>query len=134
MAFERRQSPRTADGRRRFGPGKISLAPVLLLALGTLPLAGTDRRLLWLLLVPLACGVWVVRARVVVSPEGLEVCDGLRVRRLPWAQVEGFDVPPKGRVSVLTPQEPLPLVALPREQVRRFLEAAREASAAAASR
>ncbi len=129
MAFERRQDPVSPDGRHRFGPGKISLAPVMVLALGTVPLAGTDRRLLWLLVVPLLCAVWVVRARVVVSPRGLQACDGLRTRTVVWERVEGFDVPPKGRVSVLTPDGPVRLVALPREQLRRFLETCREVSA-----
>ena len=130
MAFERRQRPVSPDGSTRFGPGKVSLAPVLVLALGTVPLAGTDRRLVWLLLVPLACAVWVFRARVVVSPRGLELCDGLRLRRLPWDRVEGFDVPPRGRAAVLTTGGRRALVGLPREQVRYFLEACRTASVA----
>lgn len=120
---------RTSD-RQRFGPGKISLAPVLFFAFGTLPLAAADRRLLWLLLLPLACAVYVLRARVVVSSDGIEACDGLRVRRLPWSEVEGFDVPSKGRVRVLTDGAPVVLTALPREQVRSFLRAGEQASAA----
>lgn len=120
---------RTSD-RQRFGPGKISLAPVLFFAFGTVPVAAADRRLLWLLLLPLLCAVYVLRARVVVSPDGLEACDGLRVRQLPWSQVEGFDVPPKGRVRVLTGGAPLVLTALPREQVRAFLRASEQASTA----
>jgi len=91
-----------ADDRQvRTGPQRTSLAPVAVLALGTLPLATSSRWLVWLLLVPVACAVWVLRARVVTGPAGLEVCNGLGVRRYPWDAVDGFDVPRRGPVRLL---------------------------------
>jgi hypothetical protein len=72
-----------------------------------------------------ACAVWVLRARVVVAPVGIEVCNGLAVHRLPWAAVEGFDVPRRGPVRLLrTGGAPLRMTALPRRQLRDLRAAA----------
>lgn len=111
--------------RRRFGPDRIGLLPVLVLLLGTLPLAASSPWLTVLLLVPVACAVWVLRARVVVAPVGMEVCNGLTAHRLPWSSVEGFDVPRRGPVRLLRAgARPLPMTALPRRQVPQLTEAA----------
>ena len=112
--------------RVRFGPEKTALAPVLILAFGTVPLAASDRRLLWLLVLPLLCAVWVLRARVVVTPAALEVCNGLGVRRLPWDQVQGYDVPRRGPVRVLSPGGRTPMTALPRARLRDLVRASEE--------
>ncbi|MCW2777937.1 MAG: cfp6 [Frankiales bacterium] len=120
--------PTDADRPVRFGPDKIALAPVLIVAIGTIPLAASDSRLGWLMLLPVLCAVWVLRARVVVRPDGLEVCNGLGVRRLPWEQVEGYDVPRRGPVRVLSPGGRTALTALPRVELRRLVEASEAAS------
>jgi hypothetical protein len=113
--------------RRRFGPDRIALVPVLVLLLGSLPLAASSAWLNVLVLVPVACAVWVLRARVVVAPVGIEVCNGLAATRLPWDAVEGFDVPRRGPVRLLrTGGAPLRMTALPRRQVRDLREAAQE--------
>ncbi len=112
----------------RFGPDRIALGPVLLLAVGTVPLAASDGRLLWLLLVPLACAVWVLRARVVVTPTGLQVCNGLGVQRVDWERVRGYDVPRRGPVRLLTDGGRTPLTALPRHRVRDLVAASEQAS------
>lgn len=98
------------------------LFPVLIAFLGALPAATSTRWLLWLLLLPLAAGVWVLRARVVAGPERLEVCNGLGVRREPWDGVEGFDVPRRGPVRLrLSGGRTVPLTALPRRELRDLL-------------
>jgi hypothetical protein len=113
--------------RRRFGPERIALLPVLVVLLGSLPLAASSAWLNGLLLVPVACAVWVLRARVVVAPEGVEVCNGLAAHRLPWASVEGFDVRRRGPVRLLrTGSAPLPMTALPRRQLPELRAAAQE--------
>ena len=112
--------------RVRFGPEKIALAPVLFFAFGTIPLAASDRRLLVLLVLPLLCAVWVLRARVVVTPAVLEVCNGLGVRRLPWDRVEGYDVPRRGPVRVLWRGGRTPMTALPRARLRDLVRASEE--------
>ena len=111
--------------RRRFGPDRIALVPVLVLLLGSLPLAASSAWLNVVVLVPVACAVWVLRARVVVAPVGVEVCNGLAATRLPWAAVEGFDVPRRGPVRLLrTGGAPLRMTALPRRQLAELREAA----------
>jgi hypothetical protein len=111
--------------RQRFGPERIALLPVLVLALGSLPLATATAALSWVVLVPLACAVWVLRARVVLAPVGVEVCNGLGVTRLPWSDVDGFEVPRRGPVRLLRAgARPLPMTALPRRSVGRLTAAA----------
>jgi hypothetical protein len=117
----------TAARRRRFGPDRIALLPVGILLLGTLPLAASSAWLNGLLLVPVACAVWVLRARVVVARVGVEVCNGLRVTRLPWAAVEGFAVPRRGPVRLLRAGgRPVLLTALPRRALPALRAAAEQ--------
>ena len=113
------------DQPRRFGPDRIGLLPVMVFFLGSLPLAASRPWLSWLVLLPIACGVWVVRARVVALPAGLEVCNGLRAHRLAWGDVEGFDVPRRGPVRLLRRgARPLLMTALPRRELPLLLERA----------
>ncbi len=111
--------------RRRFGPDRVALLPVLVLLLGSLPLAASSAWLNVVVLVPAACAVWVLRARVVVAEVGVEVCNGLAAHRLPWSSVEGFEVPRRGPVRLLRSDgRPLAMTALPRRQVRELRDAA----------
>ena len=113
---------RPAPERTRFGPERIALLPVTVFLLGTLPVATSSRWLLWLLLIPLGCAVWVLRARVVAIPLGVEVCNGLAAHRVAWDDVEGFDVPRRGPVRLLRREgRPLLLTALPRRQLPQLL-------------
>jgi hypothetical protein len=113
--------------RRRFGPERIALLPVLVVLLGSLPLAASSPWLAVVLLVPVACAVWVLRARVVVAPVGIEVCNGLAAHRLPWSSVEGFEVPRRGPLRLLrTGGARLAMTAVPRRQLRDLREAAQE--------
>jgi hypothetical protein len=115
----------TTTGRQRFGPDRIGLLPVLVLLLGSLPLAASSAWLNWVVLVPVACAVWVLRARVVVARVGVEVCNGLGTHRLPWSAVEGFQVPRRGPVRLLrSGGRPLPMTALPRRALPRLQAAA----------
>ena len=114
--------------RRRFGPERIALLPVLVMLLGALPLAGSSGWLLWLLLVPLGAAVWVLRARVVADGDTLLVCNGLGTQVHPWSAVEGFDVPRYGPVRLLLPGRRVPLTALPRRDLRALLALAPPAS------
>ncbi|MCW2665397.1 MAG: cfp6 [Frankiales bacterium] len=122
-----------ADSERvRFGPERIAIAPVLVMAIGAIPLGLSSPWLRWVLLVPVACAVWVLRARVVVARDGLEVCHGLTTRRYPWNTVEGFDVPRRGPVRLLTGGRQVALTPLPRRQVRELVAACTSASGVAA--
>ena len=107
----------------RFGPEKTTLAVVLVMALGALPLGLSSPYLAPILVLPVLATVWILRARVVAADIGLEVCNGLRVRRFRWQDVAGFDIPKRGPV-VLQPTKgrPVPLTALPRRDLRRLIE------------
>ena len=123
-------APRTAPSapqRRRFGPARIALCPVALVLLGSLPLAGSSAWLNGLVLLPLACAVWVLRARVVVTRDGVQVCNGLGVTRVPWQAVEGFSVPRRGPVRLLrSSSRPVRMTALARREVPALRAAAEE--------
>jgi hypothetical protein len=108
--------------RKRFGPERVALVPVVFFLLGSLPVAVSSAWLNWLVLLPVACGVWVVRARVVADPVGVEVCNGLRVTQLAWADVEGFRVPKRGPVRLLrTGGRPLLMTALSRRALPQLI-------------
>jgi hypothetical protein len=109
--------------RVRFRPERTTLAVVLVMLLGALPLGLSSPFLAPVFLVPLATLVWVLRARVVAAGVGLEVCNGLGVRRFRWQDVAAFDVPRHGPI-VLKPTEgkPMRLTALQRGDLRRLIE------------
>lgn len=106
----------------RLRPERTTLAVVVVLLLGALPLG-----LSWwwtspVLLMPLGALVYVLRARVVASTEGLEVCNGLRVHRVAWDDVEGFQVPDTGPVRLLRRgAEPLPLRVVTRRDLPKVM-------------
>lgn len=115
--------------RRRFGPDRIALVPVVFFGLGTIPVAASSPWLTWLLLLPVGCGAWVLRARVVGSPAGVEVCNGLAARQVAWSDVEGFDVPTRGPVRLLRPgARPVALTALTRRDLPGLLQIGRQAA------
>lgn len=108
--------------RVRFGPQKIALVPVAVALFGALPLATSSPLLAWLVLLPLAAAVWVLRARVVAEGDRLEVCNGLGRRTVAWDEVEGIDVPRYAPVRLLlTGGRRVALTALGRPDVRRLL-------------
>ena len=115
----------------RFRPERTTLAVVVVMALGALPLGLSSPYLAPVLLVPLAALGWVLRARVVATRAGLEVSNGLAVRRLTWDDVAGFRVPDRGPVVLLrTAGRPLRLTVLSRRELPRLLEVARPEAAA----
>jgi hypothetical protein len=121
-----------APERARFGPDRLALLPVMVFLFGSLPVATSHVALLWLLLLPVAAAVWVVRARVVAAPIGVEVCNGLRAHRMAWTDVEGFDVPRRGPVTLLRRSgRPLRMTALPRRDLRRLVAVGERAAGAA---
>jgi hypothetical protein len=108
-----------------FRPDRTAVTAVAVFFLGTLYLALAGPWFVLLLLAPLGCLVWTRRARVVADDEGLEVCNGLGRQRIAWDTVDAFEVKKRrpvllrrtdGRTTVLT--------ALPRQDLRRLVEAA----------
>lgn len=121
---------RPVPARTRFGPERIALLPVTVFLLGTLPVATSSVWLLWLLLLPVGCAVWVLRARVVAIELGVEVCNGLAAHRVAWDDVEGFTVPRRGPVRLLRRVgRPLLMTALPRRRLPELLAVGGRAAA-----
>ena len=109
-------------------PERTTLPAVLVMTLGSLPLALSSPYLAVVLLVPLAALVWALRARVVADSTSLEVCNGLAVRRIAWDDVAGFQVPDHGPVKLLRHgQGPLRLTAVSRRQLPGLLAVAQPA-------
>ena len=103
-------------------PERTTLAAVVVLTLGALPLALSSPYLAVVLLVPVAALVWVLRARVVADATTLEVSNGLGVHRLAWDDVAGFQVPGRGPVKLLRHSTgPLRLTAVSRRELPRLL-------------
>lgn len=111
--------------RARFGPQLIGLFPVLVFLVCTVPFAASSPWLSWLVVLPLVCAVWVVRARVVADRDGLVVCNGLGWARYAWDEVEGFDVQPRRPVRLLLRSgRGAWLTALSRRELRALLSLA----------
>jgi hypothetical protein len=107
----------------RFGPERTVLAVVVIMAVGALPLAASSPYLLPVLVVPVLAGLWVWRARVVATPSGFEVCNGLGVRRFAWDDVATFQIPTHGPIRMKpTKGRSVVLTALPKLELSRFLE------------
>ena len=118
----------------RLRPDRTALFAVIVLALGALPLGASQLWLTPVLFVPLAWGTWVVRARVLAAPVGVEVCNGWVVRRFQWQDVAGFDLPARGRVRLLaTDGRSVRLTAMSRNDLPALLAAGEDAARAAAS-
>ncbi len=113
---------RGAQAGVRFGPERVALLPVVVWLLGTLPLATSHAALAWLLLLPVAAAVWVLRARVVADGERVLVCNGLGSRTHAWSDVRGVDLPRRGPARLaLSDGGRVLLTALPRRRVRALL-------------
>jgi hypothetical protein len=108
--------------RVQFRPDRAAVTAVGVFFLSTLYLALAGPWFAPLLLVPVACLVWTLRARVVADADGLEVCNGLGSHRYRWEQVDTFEVR-KRRPVVLrrTDGGTTLLTALPRQDLRRLV-------------
>ncbi|MFI6041379.1 PH domain-containing protein [Nocardia sp. NPDC051321] len=52
----------------------------------------------WLLLIPVAVTVWVLRTQTTVSPDGLDLRTVFGSRHLDWSQLKGVRIPKRGYV------------------------------------
>ena len=80
---------------------RTALVAVLVLAICVLPLASSAPWLAVLWLLPVAVLAWVLRAGVDADRDGLTVRALLGSRRLPWREVAGLRVGPRGRLSAV---------------------------------
>ncbi|WBC14411.1 PH domain-containing protein [Micromonospora sp. WMMA1998] len=81
----------------RFRHNQAILAAAIVAFIGALPLAGARWWLLWVLLVPLAVGVWAWRSGTDADARELRLRALLGQRRVPWARVAELAGDPRGR-------------------------------------
>jgi hypothetical protein len=81
---------------------RTSLLPVGLLAVCVVPLAFAAPWTPVLLLVPLALAVWVLRVGVDISDDGVTARSLIGERRVPWTEVVGIRVAPRGDLWLVT--------------------------------
>jgi len=86
----------------RLRMNRIALFPVGLLALCTIPLAFAASWTPVLLLIPLAVAIWVLRVGVDVGDDGLTVRSLAGQRQVPWPDVAGIRVAPRGELWLVT--------------------------------
>jgi Bacterial PH domain len=81
---------------------RTSLLPVGLLAVCVVPLAFAAPWTPVLLLVPLALALWVLRVGVDISDDGVTARSLIGERRVPWTEVAGIRVAPRGDLWLVT--------------------------------
>jgi hypothetical protein len=81
---------------------RTALIPVGLLALCVVPLAFAAPWTPVLLLLPLAVAVWVLRVGVDIADDGLTVRSLAGERRVPWTELVGIRVAPRGDLWLVT--------------------------------
>ena len=86
----------------RLRMNRTSLLPVGLLAICVVPLAFAAPWTPVLLLVPLVLAVWVLRVGVDISDDGLTARSLIGQRRVPWPEVAGIRVAPRGDLWLVT--------------------------------
>lgn len=90
------------DSPARLRMSRTALFPVGLLAVSTVPLAFAAAWTPVLLLIPLLATLWVLRAGVDISDDGLTVRSTFRQRHVPWAGVAGIRAAPRGDLWLVT--------------------------------
>jgi hypothetical protein len=90
------------DSPARLRMNRTALFPVGLLALCTIPLAFAATWTLVLLVIPLAVALRVLRVGVDITDDGLTARSLAGRRRVPWTEVAGIRIAPRGDVWVVT--------------------------------
>ena len=86
----------------RLRMNRTALIPVGLLALCTVPLAFAAPWTPVLLVIPLAVALWVLRVGVDIGDDGLTLRSLAGQRHVPWSEVAGIRVAPRGDLFVVT--------------------------------
>ena len=90
------------DSPARLRMNRTALFPVGLLALCTIPLAFATTWTLVLLVIPVTVAVWVLRVGVDITDDGLTARSLAGQRQVPWTEVAGIRIAPRGDVWVVT--------------------------------
>jgi hypothetical protein len=86
----------------RLRMNRTALLPVGLLALCVVPLAFAAPWTPVLLLIPVAVALWVLRSGVDIADEGLILRSLVGERRVPWTELVGIRVAPRGDLWLVT--------------------------------
>jgi hypothetical protein len=81
---------------------RTALIPVGLLALGAVPLAFAEPWTPIVFLIPLLVALWVLRVGVDIADDGLTVRSLAGERRVPWDELVGIRVAPRGDLWLVT--------------------------------
>jgi hypothetical protein len=81
---------------------RTALFPVGLLALCTIPLAFATPWTPVLLVIPVVVAVWVLRVGVDITADGLTARSLAGQRQVPWREVAGIRIAPRGDVWLVT--------------------------------
>ncbi|NES28611.1 PH domain-containing protein [Micromonospora terminaliae] len=112
----------------RFRHSQAILVAAIVAFLGALPLATARWWLLWVLLIPLAVGVWAWRAGTDADARELRLRALLGQRRVPWERVAELAADPRGRaVARLDDGETLVLPAVRAADLPRLVAATGQA-------
>jgi hypothetical protein len=90
------------DSPARLRMNRTALIPVGLLALCVVPVAFAASWTPFLLLIPLAVAVWVLRVGVDIAEDGLTVRSLAGERRVSWSELAGIRVAPRGELWLVT--------------------------------
>ncbi len=90
------------DSPARLRTSRTALLPVGLLALCVVPLAFTTPWTPVLLLIPVTAALWVLRVGVDIAEDGLTVRSLMGQRRVPWRDLAGIRVAPRGDLWLVT--------------------------------
>ncbi len=108
----------------RFRYNQAILVAALVAFIGALPLATARWWLLWVLLIPLAVGVWAWRAGTDADARELRLRALVGQRRVPWTRVAELATDPRGRaVARLDDGETLVLPAVRAADLPRLISA-----------
>jgi Bacterial PH domain len=86
----------------RLRMNRTALLPVGLLAVCVVPLAFAAPWTPVLLLIPLAVALWVLRVGVDIADDGLTLRSLVGERRVPWTELVGIRVAPRGDLWLVT--------------------------------
>jgi hypothetical protein len=86
----------------RLRMNRTALLPVGLLALCVVPLAFAAPWTPVLLLIPVAVALWVLRSGVDIADDGLTLRSLVGERRVPWTELVGIRVAPRGDLWLVT--------------------------------
>jgi hypothetical protein len=107
-----------------FRHSQAILVAAIVAFIGALPLATARWWLLWVLLIPLAIGVWAWRAGTDADARELRLRALLGQRRVPWGRVAELAADPRGRaVARLDDGETLVLPAVRAADLPRLVAA-----------